>query len=138
MSNPNANAGIPSFLDDPASCLTAIAARPPSRDLWGMLSGAAASSVKEDEHANLRPLYLRAVAQQLPASEMAAAEAAATNNSNTMEFEMIRAQRLLEVLEVSFFSNGPEINSYFGFKRAVSLMGLFLLFVSWILVAAGC
>lgn len=115
MNNPNANAaaaaapvvgGVPSFLDNPVSCLSAIANRPPSRDLWGMLSGTAASCMKDDDHSQLRSLYLRAVAQQLPASDMAAAgmdavaAVAGGGNNSSMEFEMMRAQRLLEVLEV--------------------------------------
>ena len=131
MSNQIANAasaaargvgGVPSFLDDPSGCLHAIANRPPSRDLWAMLCGAAASCMKEDENAQLRALYLRAVAQQLPASEIAAAGmdavasvAGAGGNNNSMEFEMIRAQRLFEVLEVSGkFGKSGRKNLIFG------------------------
>lgn len=69
-----------------------------------MLSGAAASCMKEDENAQLRTLYLRAVAQQLPASEIAVgmeSVASVAAGNNNMEFEMIRAQRLYEVLDVS-------------------------------------
>lgn len=106
MSNPDPNAapaagGVPSFLDDPASCLNAIANRPPSRELWGMLSGAASSCMKEEESAPLRGLYLQAVAQQLPASDSPAAAGmeAAGSNSSGVEFEVMRAQRLFEVLD---------------------------------------
>ena len=108
---------IPSFVDDPGTCLNHIANRPASQDLWNMLGGTVAACMKAETNPQLCALYLQAVAQQLAASDnqnnhspllmdgsggVAAAVVEATNhhNNNNMEVEMVRAQRLYEILEV--------------------------------------
>jgi hypothetical protein len=94
--------GLPTFSVDPGGFFNAIASRPPSRELWGLLSGTTAQCMKGEENPQLCALYLQAVAQQLPASDMAVSdEAAGSSNSNNMEMEMMRAQRQMEILDVS-------------------------------------
>lgn len=114
--NNNNNNNIPSFLDDPGTCLNHIANRPASPDLWNMLGGTVAACLKsEDANPQLCALYLQAVAQQLAASDhnnhnhnhallvpgvAAAAVVEAHNSNNNMELELVRAQRRNEILEV--------------------------------------
>lgn len=103
----------PSFVEDPAACLSFIANRPATHNLWHMLGGTAAACIKVEVgpgHANVCALYLQAVAQQLAASEnnLEAAAAVVGNNSNNnnaaamnvrMEAEMVQLQKLYEILE---------------------------------------
>jgi hypothetical protein len=96
-----ATGGVPSFLEDAGGCFNAIANRTPSRELWGMLSGTAAQCMKSEGNPQLCALYLQAVAQQLPASDMAIVDEAAGNSNSNMEMEMMRAQRQMEILDVS-------------------------------------
>ena len=84
----SSNSSIPSFVDDPHTCLTMIANRPASLYLWNLLGGSVAACMKQPEksitpnsnnnnnnNANnndnntsvLCALYLQAVAQQIMA-----------------------------------------------------------------------
>ncbi|CAB9499445.1 expressed unknown protein [Seminavis robusta] len=92
-------ASVPAFMDDPAGCFNAMATRPPGRELWRLLAGTTASCMKDEGNAQLCALYLQAVAQQLPASDMAVADAASNSNNANMEIEMMKAKMLMEVLD---------------------------------------
>ena len=98
--------GIPSLLDDPVACLNNIANRPASNEFWGMLAGGTASFMRDEQNPLVCSLYLQAVAHHLPASDVDAPSAVASNNNNNndssnMEAELVRAQRLVDILDVS-------------------------------------
>jgi hypothetical protein len=113
MSDPstnNAASAEPSFSADPAVFLDAIASSAPSSLLLSQLAGPVATSMKESSEnialtVAIAPMYLRAVAQQLPAAAFstapaAAAAAGALSAKIDVEAEMKRVKQIYEIAEV--------------------------------------